>query len=228
MSDPRRLLDDESTELERLLLRAVERERPGRRLRRRMKIGLGLASSLFTLKAAAAALSVVSVVAGTAVIVNHRSGPAEPAAVLPGPARLSRAVPATTDPESAPVPAPAPRPAETATPSEPPKVVAPATRSSARSAAPDLGEQTRLLDRARSALREGSPMRALEELNRYVARYPKGMFAQEASVLRIQALRESGQGAKASALTRDFIRRHADSPHVESLSQDLEPADHSP
>ena len=62
MSDPKRLLDGDTTELERLLLTAVARERPSRTLTRRMRSAIGLAGTLLTFKAAAAALTVAAVV----------------------------------------------------------------------------------------------------------------------------------------------------------------------
>ena len=62
MSDPRRLVDDDATALERLLLDAVRREVPRPEVSRRMRRGLGLG----TLAGAAATIAPATAVAKTA------------------------------------------------------------------------------------------------------------------------------------------------------------------
>lgn len=226
MNLPKRLLDDDTTELERLLLEAVAHERPSRSLTRRMRAGLGLAGSLFTLKAAAATLSAVAVVATAAVVVDPTSEAPAPSAA---PAKVVAAKPAPPSPPEPPAlePPPAPEPPPTATAQPRSAVAPPPTPVPAKpKAAPatDLRPQIQLLERARAALRKRAPAEALAALDRYRKLYPNGAFAQEASVLRVEALQQSGQHAKASRLAQDFIRKHGDSPHVERLSQSLEPA----
>lgn len=229
-------MDGESTELERLLLSSVALERPGRKLHQRMRAGIGLAGSLATLKAAAAALSVAAVVTGVAVALVER-GAAEsngvPREVPAVPARPTP--PAEVNGVAGPSEGDAPTSEDPAWLQEDPAEKAPAevaiaepaartvgSRAVQRAPAPaapsDLRDQMRLLDRARTALRAGEPRRALSELARYSERYPRGAFGQEATVLRVEALKQSGQDSRASALARDFIEHHGDSPHVERVS----------
>jgi hypothetical protein len=85
--------------------------------------------------------------------------------------------------------------------------------------APGLRDEIKLLDRVRGALRNGEARRALSELDRYAQKFPRGDFRQEASVLRIEALQQSGQHGRATALARDFVTQHPKSPHVERVQR---------
>jgi hypothetical protein len=248
VKDRERWMDGEATELERLLLRSVADERPSRRLQRRMRLGIGLAAPLITLKAAAAALSVAALATGVAVtlvdrddataprssesVVPREAGSAanappvrnaeplrdSPAPNSPAPNSPAPNSPAPNSPDGADIPT-----GRGASP-ESPRVDA-EQRASKRTpvhqatAPADLREQMRLLDRARAALRAGEPRRALAELALYSERYPRGAFGQEATVLRVEALKQSGQDARAAALAREFVTRHADSPHVDRVSR---------
>ena len=57
---------------------------------------------------------------------------------------------------------------------------------------PNLREEIRLLDLARSAVKSQKPQEALASLDVYSLRFPAGAFRQEASMLRMQALAERG------------------------------------
>jgi len=236
-------MDGEATELERLLLRSVADERPSRRLQRRMRLGIGLAAPLITLKAAAAALSVAAIATGVAVTMVDRDDATAPPASESGVPReagsaatapsLQNAEPLRASPApNSPAPnSPAPQaldgadlPTSRGASPESPRVdgeqrASKRTTAHQATAPADLREQMRLLDRARAALRAGEPRRALAELARYSERYPRGAFGQEATVLRVEALKQSGQDARAAALAREFVTRHADSPHVDRVSR---------
>jgi hypothetical protein len=101
----------------------------------------------------------------------------------------------------------APAPAPVAAPAAPPREAPPLLASDA-----NLRDEIRLLDRARAALRMHAPQQALQELRRYFEGHPRGVLEPEAAVLRIEALRESGDRVQAAAASREFLARHADGP----------------
>lgn len=231
-----RWMDGDATELERVLLRAVANERPSWKLQRRMRIGLDLASSLIPLKAAAAGLSVAALVTGVAMTLVNRNaeettgasqyGPPLPAVQVIRTAESPKNSVETVDgatrsaiASGRPLQLDQPKTVESQTPSQTsartPLGTGAVRVAPARASGTDgLGEQMRLLDRARALLGSGESERTLAELARYSRLYPRGAFSQEAMVLRVEALQHSGQNARASSLAREFVARHADSPHV--------------
>jgi outer membrane protein assembly factor BamD (BamD/ComL family) len=82
-----------------------------------------------------------------------------------------------------------------------------------------MREQIALLDRARAALRSGHGGAALTELDTYRKRFPRGEFAQEVSVLKIEALVQNGQMDSARTLGKRFLAAHPESPHVERIER---------
>jgi len=93
-----------------------------------------------------------------------------------------------------------------------------AGRSSASApVASDLSEQMRLIEAARSGLAARDATAALAALRDYSEKFPRGSFGQEAMVLRIRALDQAGDQTRASALARSFIVRFPGSPHVARL-----------
>src|SRR6187431_1016284 len=78
----------------------------------------------------------------------------------------------------------------------------------------DLSEQLRLIDAARSAVAAGNAPAASAALSSYRARFPRGLFGQEAAVLQIETLDLQGNHALAAAQARSFLARHPNSPHV--------------
>jgi hypothetical protein len=80
-------------------------------------------------------------------------------------------------------------------------------------AAIGLAEQVALVDRARQALAAGDPQAAARRVDEYHARFPSGALAEEADVVRIDALTRYDRAAanRAGAL---FLAARPDSPHA--------------
>jgi hypothetical protein len=101
---------------------------------------------------------------------------------------------------SAPAPVPARNPSETAaTPIDD---------------GPSLRGELDVVDRARMALSDRRPERALAELDAYRRAFPHGSLTNEATVLRIEALARSGQEEAAAREARTFLARDPGSPHA--------------
>jgi hypothetical protein len=225
-SDPN-LLD--TTEFERRLLEAAGAERPPAELSARMAGALGLPPSpglgpLPTAKLGGGWLS-VGVIAAALGGAYGAWTLAQPAKEASSPAPAVSSVKSTAldvSPQSV-IEPPAAAPVEPLPPA-PANSQATLPRgskgSSEANAAPergDLREEIRLIDAVRSALAAHAPAEAQSLLKRYAARFPGGTFAQEAAVLRIEALEQSGQHQKARALSRDFQSKHPSSPLSERL-----------
>jgi len=230
MTEPKRWADEDATPLERSLLEAMRAERPGPRLSRRMRRAIGLGGTLVAVKLLGSGLAAAAIVASGIAITSmmENDAPAPPPAA-PGSARIVERVAPPAPPPSAaeaheesapPSPSAAPRPVpqDAGQRAAAPRPSPPPAKIDAESA---LREEIRLLDGARAALRRGAPKQAREELDRYAARFPRGAFRQEASVLRIEALGASGERARATALARDFLRQHPESPHAERVARML-------
>jgi TolA-binding protein len=82
-----------------------------------------------------------------------------------------------------------------------------------------LSEEVRLIDAARSALREGSAERALATLRVYAKRFPNGVLRREASVLRVEALAASGDRAAARTEADRYLNDHPDDPFAERVQR---------
>ncbi len=80
-----------------------------------------------------------------------------------------------------------------------------------------LAEEMRLLDQARADLKQGEAEAALVVLGRYDQSYPHGVLRQEATVLRVTALKESGHKKEASQLGDSFLEAHPTSAHKRRL-----------
>lgn len=127
---------------------------------------------------------------------------------------------AAPDPDPDPAAAPDPDPAPDRDPdpgsdpaSDPDPVLAPAPppiRTHPR--APSLSDELSLLRRARSALRSGDPVTALEHLERHARQFPSPRLAPEAAAVRIEATCAAGQVDRARQLADDFLARWPDSP----------------
>jgi hypothetical protein len=77
----------------------------------------------------------------------------------------------------------------------------------ARGATPSvsIAEETRAIDRARQALSAGRAREALNELDRYRAQWPKGVFTSEVLVLRVEAKLKLGDRGTAVREARALI-----------------------
>lgn len=215
MSEPKRLLDGEGSDFERELLGSLAGEVPPRALTRRMRQGLVVAGLLTSAKTGIASFVVaglVTVGAGTGWLAyRHYSAPAPVVTVsAQPPAAKVVAPPALSEP---------PRQAELPMPaaSESPKPSAPP--APAPSAQGDLREEIAVLDRARAAVRAGDGKGALAALADYQRRFPRGTFAQEVTVLRIEALVQTGQTGGAQSLGKKFLAAHPESPHAERIER---------
>jgi hypothetical protein len=221
----KRLLDDTGTDFEHSLLSALRDEKPSPELVARMQQGLGLrtaaagsaatASSVGWIKVSLVGLATLGL-AGVA-YVALRSSPSPtvgPPSVRPAPAKVETLV--TLAPKPVAVAELAVAPAENRAPAEDRM---PARVRPAGSVAPDLREEIRLLDQARSAVRAGEGSQALALLTRYSRRYPRGQFRQEAQVLRVEALKLSGNQQAAVALGKKFVAAHPESLHVERVER---------
>jgi outer membrane protein assembly factor BamD (BamD/ComL family) len=73
------------------------------------------------------------------------------------------------------------------------------------------------LQQARAALGAGDPARALSMLDAYVARFPHGAMAQEAAVLRIEALVRAGDRPAAQRAADAYLTAHPQSPYMDRI-----------
>jgi hypothetical protein len=73
------------------------------------------------------------------------------------------------------------------------------------------------LDGARASIDSGRPAEALSLLDAYVARFPHGTMAPEATLLRIEALLRAGDRNAATRVADDFTARNPKSPYVTRL-----------
>ncbi|MEM7159941.1 MAG: hypothetical protein AAF799_44285 [Myxococcota bacterium] len=91
---------------------------------------------------------------------------------------------------------------------------APSRRSPASTSTPEpaptdrLAEENRVLSRARKALLDHAPERALEHLRDHARRFPRGVLSPERQALRAIALCEAGREIEGTAAARGFLRAH--------------------
>ena len=235
-----------SRELESLLVHAAREERAPSRTRLAVRAAVGLATGAGAAtaagSAAAAGAQTATGAVGIVVLAKYVILGAAIGATTLGVARYAEApTPSATTASSAGVAteaptarkavdelAPAPDAAGTATDPvvvAPPPIETAATSSPTASAAqgtPSLAREIALLDQARSAVRAHDGAQALRSLDRYGKEFPSGQMAAEATLLRIDALVQTGDRATASALARAFIDRNPRSPLLERV-QDLVP-----
>ena len=204
MDEPRRMLDQTTSPLERALLREGRAYRAPSELRDDTLAVLGIATSAGIASGLLAWLAAKSLTAKiyltlsmiallTAVplsyiVLGHRADPASPVVPL---AHATTTVPAALSP---PYPAPAAAPSAAAKP-------APAANAALRA-------ELRALDAVRSALANGRPSSALSLVATYFRTFPRGRLHLEAEVLRIDTLAKAGQPDVAGRYARDFIKRH--------------------
>ncbi len=83
----------------------------------------------------------------------------------------------------------------------------------------DLDAEVAILDEVRAHLRQGAPARATSLLERYDARFPRGLLQPEAKVLQIEARAAAGDRAAAHDLARSFLVRHPNDPHADRIRE---------
>jgi hypothetical protein len=87
-----------------------------------------------------------------------------------------------------------------------------ATRAKSPPASADgLTEEARILARAQTALRDGNPARALRDIDRHQAKFPRGVLAEERERLAIETLLALGRRDAAEARARHFRSAFPDS-----------------
>jgi hypothetical protein len=235
-----KLVPDDPTPLEKMLLDASRAELPSEdhkaRLRAMLGIGVPLSGPLAAPAPAPAAAPATQAAASMAppAAAVAKSTTAVKVAVGLGIVAVAGALWLTRERDMAPVPPPPvvtpvaaapapPLPAEPAAVSPLPPVqettAAPRARSSAAPApaAEDLSEQIRLIEAARAGVASHDSKAALAALDSYSAKFSRGSFGQEALVLRIRALDQAGDFARATALAKSFVTRFPKSPHVARL-----------
>lgn len=232
MSDLK-LVADQPTPLERLLLDAAANESPSFEQRMRVRQALGLAVTVPPAPLANAGrgarlgkVAIGTAIAASAVVALLLSGVgrskpaphAEPALVVAPTVAQAPANP-RTEPLASPLPpVEGPSLAPAAAPKSAPKAIG-SVSNAAKTPAPadsasDLSEQLRLIDAARAAVASGNSAAATQALSSYSAKFPRGSFGQEAAVLRIETVDMQGNHAQAAALARSFLLQHPNSPHV--------------
>lgn len=127
-------------------------------------------------------------------------------------------------PTAAPNPTPE-LPARPSEPAQPSSTIAPRSDERAESTrrdetavprpAPTLGQELALVQAARAALGAGDGKHALALLDQYARSTHKPRLADEATVVRLEALSRTGRGAEAAKLAREFVAEHPGSPLVD-------------
>jgi hypothetical protein len=203
-SEPTRLREEQgenSSSLERALLRAGSSYQTSSQTRAKVLAGLGLAagSSALLTGSAAASVSVsaakltwtklllgVSLVGATAVPVGYYAM-----------RNVETNKSASASRGAVPVPS-----ASESTPAEAARTEAPTAPAAM------LSEELGALDRARLSLSNGDARRALDELDGYDRRFPDGRLQLEAEVMRIDAFAKVGRKDVARQHADAFLRRH--------------------
>ncbi len=232
MSEFKRLLDDPSTDaLEADLLRVARSEGPSTSARAKIlaAVGAGLATASsgggsalagtqgasIAPTAAKSASFVKWLVAGTVLVpasiwlaVFSTDKPAQP--LQPNEVKAPVAAPAT--------PAPEVKPEPEVTKLEDLPVLQNGPQGAA---APSLADEVKAIQRAKAELSGGNPRGALKELDAYRESFPRGRLAQEAMVLRIEALSASGNQAAAKRLGEQFLENNEKSPYADRIKSVL-------
>jgi hypothetical protein len=89
--------------------------------------------------------------------------------------------------------------------------------------ADSLTDEIHLLDRARGALSVDAPRRALDVLEQYDQRHPRGRFEPEAVALRVEALHALGETQAARALGEQFLTLHPTNPLANRVAKIIRP-----
>ncbi len=217
MNEPRRLLEDNPTGLERELLTAGASYRSSDEARQKTLTALGLVgTAAVSASVAAASSSALEKVSLLKLLTFSGVGVAALTPIgyyawqkLEAPAeRPIPSVVATTSPVARPAEHPVAAP-----PVLPPEVIetpdVEAPKADARGATSGaLTAELGVLDSARSKLAAGDAKGALGVLDEYAKTYPRGRLGIEAEVLRIDALARAGETGAAKKRAEAFVKRH--------------------
>jgi len=233
MIDPTRLIEEAGGDpLESSLLQLARNEGPSTDGRRKILAAIAAAgtASLATQQAQAAStaskgmtvakwgiLAVAAVAIPTAIFLLRGAdeSPTPPKATAPTELKAPTEAQATPSPgPEADAPAPLALEDLPTLPS-----VASATGSAPSSKQPQgsLADEVAQLQKAKLALKGGSPTQALAELVTYGQRFPRPMLGAEATVLRIEALSQTGDRARAKTLAEGFLAKNPNSPYAARL-----------
>jgi hypothetical protein len=241
-----KLVPDDPTPLEKLLLDASRSELPSAEHKAALRAALGIGLPLSvpppastTLPTAAASAPVASSPGAAPVALAAKSTTAakvalgvgalavvgalwltrgnQSVAVAPVAPAKAPAAQVAPLPVAAPVVAPEPEASPLPPVEQPAAAPARAKSDASASATDDLSEQIRLIEAARAGVASRDAKAALSALNSYSSKFPRGSFGQEATVLRIRALDQSGDSARATAMAKSFVARFPNSPHVARL-----------
>jgi hypothetical protein len=237
MTEPKRLIDEMDSPLARELLQVGRRSPSGplgvRRQRVLTALGIGLVVGT-TKKVSFAALSTWTKVlaigcvmgAGAGGVVAYRAFTTPPSSA---PNTTSAAIRTTPEGGSHVEQGSVSRPAAAGVWSSGPTVAAPAPASAtrvstaARNIAPrtsvlkterkdsSVREELTLLEHARAELQSGRSEAAVITLGSYTQRFPRGVLALEAEVLRIEALAAAGRTHEATKRARRVLERNPNS-----------------
>jgi len=238
MKDLNRLLDEPGTDpLQVDLLRLARSEGPSSEGRRRILAGLGVGVAAGTLSqtssaaqnAAGSAVSsaalkwgvagVVAIGASVVAFLSLRSPvPSTSVTSVASAASVTNASPmATLAPPTAAKPTEAIQglaPPVTRVEDLPTLADSSAVTDAPKStSAPSLAEEVAAIKSAKAALASGNAGQSLREIDAYRARFPRGRLAQEATVVRIEALLKSGNASAANAAADRFLAANPDSPY---------------
>jgi hypothetical protein len=233
MNDPTRLIEEAGgDELEGSLLRLAREEGPSADGRRKIlaAIAAGSAASLATQTAHATgtaskgmtvakwgALAAFAVAIPAALLLSSSGENAAPKAP---PASLEAPATVVQPPVLEPVPVIDNRPAPVSLDQLPALPEAPATPpsgSGGKQPQASLADEVAQLQKAKLALKGGNPKQALAELATYSQRFPRPALGTEAAVLRIEALSQNGDTARAKSLAESFLAKHPSSPYAARL-----------
>ena len=242
MSDPKRLLDEETGLGQRLLLEARTVPPPPKHLLRRTLAAVSAAGGLAPAASAASGLaSEASVLApagaslaksGVLIIGKWAVGGLAMGALVTSGGMLlrqppERSVPSAVSLAGQPMVVPAHEAPNSpqARPSAPP-AMAPTTRPATPPASNPghlplrrLGEEARSLDEASAALARGDPELALHLLDRHGREFPNGQLAPEAALVRLQALKLKGDHAAADTLARQLSSHQPNSRYADRVRE---------
>lgn len=222
MNEPRRLL--QSGGASQRLLDSASIDKPSEAARRRAEMFAGTAGA-FTSTAAPSGVRAKRGGTVKTIVIWASIGAAASAALAFGVSQLMdpsdpRAAAAPSGSAMAELPlAPAPRPTditpESSSPAKPLGSIVPWVPSP--SSAPPA--EARDIEAARLAVSRGDNAGALATLDRYDASHPSGALKAESTVLRVQALSNSGKTSEAKRLANEFAAKNPAHPLTESLKR---------